>query len=160
MVSGFVQVHRNQWKKIPKGNFDFSGYLFCAAFSISQGLSLLSEAGLVEGYRFPVLVSVGLASQQLRVLSKREKEGGKPKETQPLHPSCAPDWLFREKKMKEAWKRGALMEERKGAQGNISELWSSSHASPWVLSVTMVPPWWGGNAQRDLCSLPGAVRDA
>lgn len=97
--------------KWPKGNFCLIFWIFILyRIFYFPGAFSFKLAGLVEGYRFSVLVSVGLTSRQPWVLSNREREGGKPKETQPLHPNRAHDWLFREKKMKEAWKRGALME--------------------------------------------------
>lgn len=62
-----------------------------------------------------------------------------PKRLSPCIPAVLLAGFLGKKKMKEAWKRGALMEERKREHEgrNTSELWSSSHASPWVPPVMM-----------------------
>lgn len=146
--------------KKTKGSFclNFWIYILCR-FSVSQRLSLLSEAGWA-GWTVqifcPCFCRSGITTAL--VLSKREREDGKPKETQPLHPNCAPDWFFREKKMEEAWKSGAVMEVREH-EGNISEFWSSSRGSPWE--------WWyhcGWVEMQDkisaLCLGPGEMPEA
>lgn len=123
VVSGFV--HRN-WggRAESEGNFCliFLGMYSVQNFLFPRGfLFTVKLAGLDEGYRFPVLVSVGLASQQPWCFQRERQRVESPKRLSLCIPAVLLTRFLGEKKDERGLKKKGSHGREEGSMRGISQ---------------------------------------